>query len=316
MSTELEGLKRPNYPKQIILDIHSYCNAGCVICPYRFLKDKLPMGTMETGLFRKIIDDFADTSRENNFRGKVLFCNMGELFIQKTTIERMQYVIDRGLEFNIQTNGSLLSPQLTDQLIANGFEGNICISIHGISPHVYKRIMGLDIQRTLENVNYLIDRFPREKILIQAIPYEWPRGEARKVRSYWKERGIRYRMPLPNNRAGLLPDIKNEHKASLYGCNANRPLGEMVICFNGDVILCCNDMSQQEVVGNLKENTISEVWNGEKFLQKVKQIYCGEPSDRDFICRHCEFGKVSQSPIPRLIKNVKHSLIKFYTTMY
>jgi MoaA/NifB/PqqE/SkfB family radical SAM enzyme len=312
MPVKLEEINRLPYPKQIILDVHSYCNARCTICPYDSLKGKNPMGVMEVGLFEKIIDDFANLAEANSFKGKVLLCNMGDPFFRADVIDRIKYIIRSGLEFNIQTNAYLLSPELTDRLVESGFNGHILISIHGISPKIYKEIMGLDIHRTLANVDYLIEHYPKDKISVQAIPYHWPRGEARRVRKYWRDRRISVRMPLPNNRAGLLPAIKDVPKKSLVACTQNRPLGEMVICFNGDVILCCNDMAQQEIVGNLRGKTIQEVWNGDGFVTKVRQIYCGASSSEGFICKTCEFGKMSKSPVRRLIKNIQYSLRRFF----
>ena len=149
----IKKLGRNPYPKQIIVDIHSYCNAKCKVCPYDSLKTKIPMGVMDENLFTKIIDEFAELSKANLFRGQVLFCNMGELFVRPAmAIDRMNYVIQSGLDFNIQTNAALLHPSVIDRLKNSGFQGVIVISLHGISPNVYKDSMGLDVTGTLRNI--------------------------------------------------------------------------------------------------------------------------------------------------------------------
>ena len=307
-------LRNP-YPTQLIVDIHSYCNGQCVICPYPRLRKKNPMGIMDEQLFIKIINDFSELSKDNHFQGHCLFCNMGELFVYpELAAERLRYVISMGLAIDIQTNAALLYPQVVDLLKESGFKGSITISCHGISAPVYKRIMGLDIGKTLKNIDYLLENYPREKIGIQSIPYHWPRGEAKLVRSYFGRKGISVRMPLPNSRAGLVPELTSGAKQALVGCNAGRPLTEMVICFNGDVLLCCNDMGQQEVAGNLQRHSIEEVWNGEAMCKKISQIYGGTPSPDDFLCRKCEFGVISTSPVHRFIKNVRYETRKLFLT--
>lgn len=317
MPLSLESLHRPPYPSQMIIDVHSYCNAKCIICPYDSLKKKLPMGVMQEELFCKIIADFAALGRSHGFRGHVLFCNMGEFFLYpEISIERMKYVLAAGLDFDIQTNGSLMLPKLVDRVLAAGFKGTFMISCHGVSSGVHEAIMGVDRERSLANIDYLLEHYPREHVCIQSIPYRWPFGETRRVRRYWRERNVKVRMPLPNDRAGLVGRLAaGQDHATLVGCAANRPLGEMIVSFNGDVPLCCNDMAQKEIVGNLGSSTIEEVWNGEKMLQKLRQIYFGAPTPASFICRKCEFGLFSTSQWQRLLRNIRHESRKFYLTL-
>ncbi|MEN6620159.1 MAG: radical SAM/SPASM domain-containing protein [Smithella sp.] len=308
-------ISRDHYPKQLIIDIHSYCNATCKICPYPALKKIIPMGIMDEDLFKKIVQNFLNLSKKNNFKGSILFCNMGELFVYpELAIDRLKYVLQYDFDLSIQTNGALLTPKMTDSLNDIGYKGPVTISFHGISPDVYKRVMGLNISKTLKNIDYLIQNYPKEKIGIQSIPCRWPRGEAKHIRTFFNQKGIGVRMPLPNNRAGLLPEISVYNKESLIGCNPNRPLGEMVVCFDGDVVLCCNDMAREEIVGNLKNSSIEEVWNGDAMISKVNQIYCGQPSNDNFICKKCEFGVTSASLLTRLLRNTSYEIRKFILT--
>ncbi len=77
----------------------------------------------------------------------------------------------------------------------------------------------------------------------------------------------------------------------------------MIICHNGDVLLCCNDMGRKEIVGNLKDNSLQDVWNGEVFRRYLEEIYTGRPSASDMICHLCE-ESVSYWSIRRLIKSI------------
>ena len=155
------------------------------------------MGIMDENLFIKIIDDFSKISRANHFRGHVLFCNMGELFVHPNiALDRMKYVINSGLDFDIQTNAALLFPNVIEQLKDSGFNRSILISFHGISPNVYSQIMGLEVSKTLNNIDYLSHHYPKDKILIQSIPFHWPKGEAKHIRSYFHNKGIKVRMPF------------------------------------------------------------------------------------------------------------------------
>jgi radical SAM protein with 4Fe4S-binding SPASM domain len=51
-----------------------------------------------------------------------------------------------------------------------------------------------------------------------------------------------------------------------------RPFSMMPIKANGDVVLCCGDLYAEAVMGNLKQQTISEVWLGDRFTTYRKTL--------------------------------------------
>ena len=93
----IAGYVRQPYPSSLLVDVHSYCNASCKTCPYHELSKTLPMGYMENGLFKKIIDEFGLIKKEHGVRGHVTFCYMGELFIDPKIFDKISYVLDAGL---------------------------------------------------------------------------------------------------------------------------------------------------------------------------------------------------------------------------
>lgn len=303
------------YPSNLILDIHSYCNATCKVCPYPNLSKKLTMGIMEESLFKKIVDEFSFFVKKYPIRGHIIFCNMGEPFIDSNVFDKFAYVLNADLKLVIQTNAFLLTPDRIDRLVALGVNIPIYISCHGITPKVYKHIMGLDINRTLSNIEYLINNYPKGLIQIRAISYNWPFGEVLKVKRYWKEKNIPVKIFLPNSRTGLLNNCdswKMKYSGNkLNGCKKTLPLRDMVVAFNGDVLLCCEDMGREVVIGNLKENSIYDVWNSAKAIDMIEKVFLGKPSGDNFICKKCEFGKsTSFKKIIRVIDNEWHKLLK------
>lgn len=307
----MTAYNRLSYPTRLTVDIHSYCNASCIMCPYPELSKKLPMGKMDWSLYEKIIDDFGEIGRRHEFRGRLGFCVMGEPFVEKDIIPYIQKAMEQNLRINFTTNAALLRPEIVDRLNEIGFSGKFSISCHGIEPDTVKRIMGLDVSKILENVDYLAKNYPTDKLHITAIDVDWPLGERKKVLKHWKRYGIKVHSPIAGSRAGLVEGYEEGHVSDLAGCRSKRPLYHMAVAFNGDVVLCCNDMARQVVVGNLKENTIEEVWNSKRFLTYTDMVYGERPAPDDFICRSCEWA-VSTSPRrDRLVKEFHRSKHKF-----
>ena len=180
-----------------------------------------------------------------------------------------------------------MTPAKIDPLIDSGFNGTFNISFHAASSDLYKDIMGLDIDRTKENIDYLLKKYQKNKIGFNVINYRWPEGEENEIRRLFQQWDMPLNITKPISRAGLTGDRKFFIR-HIAGCGPERVLYQMVICHNGDVLLCCNDMSRKEVVGNLAQSTIQEVWNGAAFRNYMHEIYLGKRSSDDMICHSCE----------------------------
>ena len=70
----------------------------------------------------------------------------------------------------------------------------------------------------------------------------------------------------------------------------DRPMDQAVISANGDVIICCRDWQGQNIVGNVYENTLYEIWHGEKLNNIQKLMSRGEYSKIE-CCKDCAMNK-------------------------
>ena len=77
---------------------------------------------------------------------------------------------------------------------------------------------------------------------------------------------------------------------SSYEGPCDRPLDQMVISSNGDAIICCRDWKGQNVVGNVYENSLYEIWHGEKMLEIQSHIAL-QQYDSINCCRDCTMNK-------------------------
>jgi radical SAM protein with 4Fe4S-binding SPASM domain len=204
------------------------------------------------------------------------------------TWRNTQYAAHKGVFIYLNTNASLMTPNKIDLLLKSGFNGSFAISFHAASADVYRNIMGLDMEESKNNVEYLLQRYPKEKIGFSVINYHWPIGEEEKVRALFQQWGMPVHIIKPISRAGLISSKRIIYTKRIAGCAPERVLYQMVISRHGDVLLCCNDMSRKEVIGNLKNTTIQEVWNGPMFERYLQEIYMGRKSSNSMICHFCE----------------------------
>jgi len=307
-------LRRP-YPSNLVLDLHSYCNARCLVCPHPELSPRLPRGRMDPELFRRIIGEFGEIARTRPIRGHVVLSNFSEPFLDPDIFSKISFILAQGLYLILQTNAAALFPRRVDRLLATGFRGKIFISCHGLTPEVYRKVMGLEARRTLANIDYLISRYPKELLQIRAIPFEWPLGEVLRVKRRWRERGVPVKIFAPNARTGLVGRCLSWRwkypGEKLKGCKKTLPLRDLVVAFDGEALLCCEDMGRGAVLGSLREQSLLELWNSPAALKIVRRVFALEPSPPDFPCKRCEFGV---STLPRkVIRALGHELTRLRT---
>jgi radical SAM protein with 4Fe4S-binding SPASM domain len=62
----------------------------------------------------------------------------------------------------------------------------------------------------------------------------------------------------------------------------------MYIGYNGDVLLCCMDWRRQVVLGNVRRQTLREVWHGERY-REYRRLQAQHRSHDLDLCRDCSY---------------------------
>ncbi len=295
------------YPVKLLVDIHSYCNARCTMCPYPRLSQKQSQGFMDWQLYRAIIQEMGQIGREHHFDPVITYCYMGEPFLAEKLDEYVRYALEQKVGVYLNTNGQEMTPAKIEVLLAAGFNGKIHVSFHGITPEVYQRITGLDYERSLANTLYLVKHYDPQRICIRGVDDHWPEGEREKWLAFWREYGVDYEYLPPISRCGLvgrlLPDrLKEKETVRLYGCREHHPLVEMVILFDGRAVMCCQDMGRELIWGDVGRDGILGVWNGPVRREAVERLYGGAVSSKSFLCSRCEQAMGAGGLIQSVVK--------------
>lgn len=122
----------------------------------------------------------------------------------------------------------------------------------------------------------------------------------------WRARGIPVFVYTANNRVGALPDFdrklrltreqvplmhrigRRAARAWLGHCPA--PFATTDILHDGSVLLCTHDWARKEILGNVRDQTIAAIWNGERMREIRAAVYRRE-YERLPACRDCSLWK-------------------------
>ncbi len=272
-------------PKEVDIGVTNLCNANCIMCPHNKLKK---MGTMKMNLFKKIIDDCVECNVKS-----VCLSFFGEPLIDKELISKVKYAKNKGLKVSFYSNASLLTKEKASSLIKAGLD-RIVISCDGFYKETYEKIrrnLKFDVvKKNIENLIKLKKEINSKTPKITLVFVELTQGEKeiKDYYNYWKEKVNEIQRINMRNWAG---QIKGESEKSLHFKSKNRlPCAnlweKLTIDWDGDAVLCCDDWSHSVILGNLKKDSIKDIWNGEK-LREIREFHKKREFYKIPLCKNC-----------------------------
>lgn len=237
------------------------CNGICPFCPVNVNQPQRPYAKMSEELFRKIIDDLA---KMNYSKGVALFSN-NEPFLDERITEFQRYASEKlpNAVLWLFTNGKLLT-----------FEKFI-----EILPY-------LD--------NFIIDNYNDKK--------ELNSPELKKIYDYVQEHQelskrvliyFRLQNEVLTSRGGQAPNKQGTYDKFIASTLCTLPFKQLIIRPTGEVSLCCNDALGKYTLGDLRTQTISEVWNSEKHKAICREMLANGRKNL-MLCRNCDHFAVPE----------------------
>lgn len=107
-----------------------------------------------------------------------------------------------------------------------------------------------------------------------------------------------------SNRSGLIPSLPvPEHPVQKL---CVRPFRSLQINWKGQAVLCCNDNTAQVVCGDLKDNTVKEIWEDSPVYKKYRISLLQNNRKGLPLCEPCSFTK---SAYPHMVRKFWGELI-------
>ena len=292
------------WPGALLIDITNRCNAKCAWCPN---PDLTNVGAMDMDVYRKIIDDYGS-------RGGVLtFGTFGEPLMDKHMKKRIEYLkcYPKIHKIEILTNGFFLNENIVPTIIENGV--GVDISLDELDKQTFEDVKKMSFDIVRDNiVNFLKANSKATKpvpvnirIKTMKTVEETLEQELFKVITSYDCSVVLNSIDdnIISNWAGKLDkesfikeyEISTNNKTQFTHKRFNQtniaPCTQlwkwMVVYWDGSVVLCCADMFSQAIVGDLKSNSIAEVWNGSQMKGHRDQMI-NRKRFEVAICQDCD----------------------------
>jgi radical SAM protein with 4Fe4S-binding SPASM domain len=272
-------------PPSIQIEPTLFCNINCITC----CRSKITRsaGNMDFALFRKIIDDASQIGVK-----RVLLFVFGEPLMHPKIVDMIQYVKSKDMAFHLTTNGVLLNNAMGEAILRSGVTSAdyITFSILGFSEEVHEKIMkGVKHDVVVKNVHDFIENRKRLGIngpVVETVFYSIPENDHELVLflDYWSkivDHAIDGGKAAESFIDPGLPVIPRTKRCTQLW-------ERMAILWNGDVAICGEDMDGDWIVGNLRDQSIQEVWLGEPLI-KIKKLHKEGQFNKISICKFCDW---------------------------
>jgi len=278
-----------NFPRHLFIETTNACNLQCKICT-RNLKP-LKIGVMDFSLFKKIIDE------AKNYGPRTFSLHLfGEPLLSPKIKEIIEYIKQKNKKNTIllTTNGVFLKKEIAQNIVTNNVD-KIVISIHGADEKTYKEITGKDELKKVErNIETLIEiknkhRSQKPKIYLRMVVEKKYQKEINEFQKKWQKKPIIIDVRPPHNFGGRIQtEKKNNLNFKRYPCY--HLWFSPGVNWDGDVSICCCDTFKEKILGNAKNQTVSEIWKNNK-IKKYRQYHLNGQYEKISLCQNCDVWK-------------------------
>ena len=295
----------PEYPVTLSIEMVNRCNLACVMCHLpHFLKEKATL-TLEN--LEKVFSE-----GEQLGVPAVIFGNGHEPLLYKEFDTMVDSAVShKFMDLLLYTNGHLLTQKQADKIL-NSSITRVFVSIDAATEETYNRIRQARTKAAVgtgrlelveKNLHYLIRR--REElglklpiVRVSFVVQKENQHEVDMFRERWIDVVDSVDFQVESSHRGIetmeLLDEAERWKGRELGEPLKRmaprartchyPFDTLSIWSDGKVGPCCTYMGKNLVVGNIHEQTLQEIWHGDKIKLLRQQFLDGKPN---IVCQDC-----------------------------
>jgi len=283
-----EFIDNPPFPTFTQFETSTYCNAKCLMCPHKDMKRK---GTASYSVINKIIRESAPKS-----------ASICPFLYQEPFLEpRLTSILANIKQNNSQcqtvlySNMSIAPTETMQAIVDYDLLDELHISFYGPTEELYRKWQPpLDRTKTVENIksffNYRQQKGKTKPIMILHVlnvPEILKQAENyHDIISYVDQTAI----VQFDTFHGAIPDYAGDQSKTLGEPALRTPCQRLWtglnVHFDGSVVPCCLDFNDEYVVGNVKEQTLEQIWNGEKF-RKIRELHKNKQWGTILMCKNC-----------------------------
>lgn len=297
--TRLEEVIPLSTPMVLFVDPVSTCNFRCKFCPTgnrQLIKETGRwQGLMDFSLYKRIIDDL----KEFDMPLKVLrLYKEGEPLLNNRFADMVRYAKESGVVpyIDTTTNGYLLEPERIKPILDAGLD-RINISIDGMSDEQFLDFTGVkvDFKKYVEGIQNLYEMKGDCEICVK-IAGDFLTEDEKTL--FYDTFGNYSDRIFIENVAPCWPEFNVEGRLGVKITKGiyDQPVGDVNTCpyifysisvnSDGSVSLCFLDWARKLLIGDVRKQSLKEIWEGDALFQYQIEHLRGKRKE-NAVCGQC-----------------------------
>jgi len=286
-------------PTRLYIELTNRCNLNCPFClvGQQNLQESVAhsdlnrdSGGISMDLCRKTIKDAARFGIKElylHFQGEPL------MYRRRDFVELVKLSNACGLKTGMFTNGLLLNPQFSRKIVQAGMNV-IRFSVDGASQDVYeKNRVGGEFEKVYNNMKDIVIIAKEEQSDIelcwQLIAVRNNEHQIEMAREMANEIGIDFSVKSFAESVPELVTTDPQYHRKLHPKTCKDIYRSTYVYWDGSVVPCCYDLDGKEILGNLNNSSLEEVWNGSRYKNLRRRINRSliDPAAEPDLCKGC-----------------------------
>jgi radical SAM protein with 4Fe4S-binding SPASM domain len=276
--------KIDSYPPYLQIEPASVCNYRCVFC-YQTdksfsVKSSGHMGYMSFDLFKKVVDQ-----AEKNIHFLSL-ASRGEPMLCPEIGKMLDYTKNKFINLKLNTNASLLNEKNINMILSSGVK-TVVFSVDAADKVLYEKLrVNGKFEKVIKNIKLFNDikknDFPNSALITRVSGVKFQEDQKiQDMNDFWG--GLVDHVAFVN----YIPweNVYDSKKTNIDEACTDL-WRRMFIWWDGTVNPCDVDYKSLLNVGNIKNDTIKNIWNGEKY-QKLRNDHLSYNRKNISPCFNC-----------------------------
>jgi len=295
-----DGL-RDRVPHLFNMETTNYCNMTCVMCPRTSLMTRENQW-IDENLFEGVLDQISahdendleefwkfvretygitfDQRHENAFyfyivSRCVILHGYGEPLVDKNIISRVEACTKRGIPTYFSCVPANVSVKRADRVMTAGLNV-LKFSIDALDDEEQKRVRGRlnnfeDSYKTVLEIVEMKAKKGHSTIIVPTMIALADDQQSKEMHQefleLWKDLDVFAYVKSQDNRWYHEEDGELENKSHYASQYCEYPWTSLTIMADGSVVPCTQDYDCEMALGNAHENSLDEIWNGERYAE-------------------------------------------------